>query len=241
MLTAKDLLVKPISRQDADAIVKRLHYSGKVVNNSQLSLGVFIGGRCEGAMQFGPSLDKKRMQLLVRDTPWNGFMELNRMAFSEALPRNSESRALGVALRMFRRMAPHVQWIVSFADGTQCGDGTIYRAAGFSLVGLRRNQGLLRIPGGGVIAKMTVTSGAHSAKNGGGAAVPTGLVPLPGFQLKYIYFLDPTARARLTAPVLPFSAIAAAGASMYRGRALVAVGGPASKPADVQTDPGAPK
>jgi (2Fe-2S) ferredoxin len=35
MASAKDLIVKPISAADANRIVKSLHYSGKVVQNSQ--------------------------------------------------------------------------------------------------------------------------------------------------------------------------------------------------------------
>ena len=41
---------------------------------------------------------------------------------------------------------------------------------------------------------------------------------LPGFQLRYIYFLDPTARDRLTVPILPFSEIDKRGAGMYTGK-----------------------
>lgn len=51
---AKQLRVNPIAARDANRIVRALHYSGKVVNNSQLHLGVFHRGRCGGAMQFGP-------------------------------------------------------------------------------------------------------------------------------------------------------------------------------------------
>lgn len=50
------------------------------------------------------------------------------------------------------------------------------------------------------------------------AYIDAGFEPLPGFQLRYMYFLDPAARARLTVPILPFSAIDAAGARMYRGQ-----------------------
>jgi hypothetical protein len=44
---------------------------------------------------------------------------------------------------------------------------------------------------------------------------------LPGFQLRYLYFLDPTAKDRLTVPILPYSAISEAGASMYKGKKRV--------------------
>ena len=44
-----------------------------------------------------------------------------------------------------------------------------------------------------------------------------GFKPLDGFQLRYIYFLNSAARARLAVPVLPFSKIEELGAGMYRG------------------------
>lgn len=80
---AKALIVKPISASDANRIVRALHYSGKVVKNSQVHLGVFMDGKCGGAMQFGPSLDKRKIQGLVAGTLWNEFIELNRMAFAD--------------------------------------------------------------------------------------------------------------------------------------------------------------
>ena len=52
------------------------------------------------------------------------------------------------------------------------------------------------------------------------AYIDAGFEPLPGFQLRYMYFLDQAAMARLTVPVLPFSAIDAAGARMYRGQKI---------------------
>jgi hypothetical protein len=137
---AKAILVKPISSSDANRIVRALHYSGKVVNNSQLHLGVFLDGKCGGAMQFGPSLDKRKLMGLVEGTGWNEFIELNRMAFADWLPRNSESRALGFAFRWMRKQYPHLKWVVSFADGAQCGDGTIYRASGFVLTQVKKNN-----------------------------------------------------------------------------------------------------
>lgn len=213
---AKDIFIAPITAADAAKIVKRVHYSGKVVQNSQLHFGVFLNNRLEGAMQFGPSMDKKKLIGLVEGTEWNGFIELNRMAFSDRLPRNSESRALAIAFKMMRKAYPHIEWVVSFADGTQCGDGTIYRAAGFVLTQINKNKTLVRLPDGTVAANMTYSKGRHILENGKASITP-GAVPLAGFQLRYIYFLNPAARARLTVPEVPFSKIAEMGAGMYKG------------------------
>lgn len=154
---AKDIILRPISRADANRVVKRLHYSGKVVNNSQLHIGVFMNGRLEGALQFGPSLDKRKIVGLVDGTEWNEFIELNRLALSENLPRNSESRALGVSMRLLRQYAPQIKWVISFADATQCGDGTIYRAAGFVLTGIKENDQIWQAPTGARFSRTSLT------------------------------------------------------------------------------------
>lgn len=234
MATAKDIVVKPIKAEYANALVKRIHYSGKVVPNSQLHLGVFLNGRLEGAMQFGPSMDKRKIQGLVRGTAWNGFIELNRMAFSDRLPRNSEGRALGVAFRMIKKHYPHIEWVISFSDGTQCGDGTIYRASGFVLTGIKQNDQIIEFPDGLRETRLVLTdpmrprrielAKKYGVDIGGGATLKPfldiGAKPVPGYQFRYIYFLNPMARNRLTVPIIPFSEIDKIGAGMYRGERI---------------------
>lgn len=234
MTSAKSIVVKPISAKDAAALVKRIHYSGTVTQNSQLHLGIFLDGRLEGAMQFGPSLDKRKTQALVEGTLWNGFLELNRMAFSDRLPRNSESRAIAIAMKIIKKNYPHIEWVISFSDGTQCGDGTIYRASGFALTGIKKNTTIWEAPSGEVatdlslrLGKKTVNAtsmikGSNIKGNGAASMKPfkdAGWKPKRGYQLRYVYFLNPEARQRLTVPILPFSKIEEMGAGMYRGQA----------------------
>lgn len=221
MASAKDIRIAPVSREDANRIVKALHYSGKVVRNSILHFGVFLDGSLLGAMQFGSPIDKRRTLPLVEGTRWRGMLELNRMAFSDALPRNSESRALSVAIGVIRKAYTHIEWILSFADGCQCGDGCIYRASGFVLTGIKKNTGQLLMPDGTVESRKTLDNTPirdsrywreHGAR------------PIEGYQLRYIYFINKAARHRLTVPVIPFSRIAEVGASMYKGRRAASIG-----------------
>jgi len=216
MANAKDITLKPIPASRANPLMKELHYSGKVVPNSQLHIGVFLHGKLEGAMQFGPPFDRRKVLPLVEGTDWNGMMELNRMAFSDNLPRNSESRAISVAMTLMEKHAPHVEWILSYADATQCGDGTIYRASGFTLTGIRENASIIKLPNGDVRAKMTFTKGKHVLDDGS-ATVPEGAEALQGYQLRYIYFINDDARERLTVPEIPYDKIDEVGAGMYRG------------------------
>jgi hypothetical protein len=277
MATAKDIILRPIPAKQATELIKRVHYSGKVVQNSQIHIGVFLGGQLEGAMQFGPSLDKRKIQGLVKGTGWNDFIELNRMAFTDALPRNSESRAIGIAMKLLKKHAPQLRWVISFADACQCGDGTIYRASGFVLTGIKENAQNYKLPfaenldprpllAKGLTSKdidilrawldqitphkMSLQSAPHAHKmsleggcrpsallsevkqlmrvvTGGGTSADKlfrlmGGVPAVGYQLRYIYFLDPTARQNLTVPEVPFSRIAEMGARMYKGHAVEA-------------------
>jgi len=287
---AKDIKLKPISSKAANELVRRVHYSGKVVNNSQLHMGVYYQGRLEGAMQFGPSLDKRKIQGLVEGTRWHEFLELNRMAFTDVLPRNSESRAIAIAMKLLRKHAPQVKWVISFADATQCGDGAIYRASGFVLTGIKKNDQIWIAPEDGevftrlvetdtrrpqyqrlqrkarkarkarfsrliltdnastnqksmaqnVINRTTVTKSKYithsasmrpgigalgtAARTGGGSSmkayIDAGFKPLPGFQLRYVYFIDKSCRERLTVPELPYSDIDEIGARMYKGAKL---------------------
>lgn len=235
---AKDITVRPISSGDARAIVARYHYSGKIVNNSQLHFGVFMDGRCEGAMSFGPPLDKRKVIGLVRDTKWNGFLELNRMAFSDRLPRNSESRALAIAFRAIRKQYPHVEWIISFADGTQSGDGAIYRATGFALTGYSKGsmwllpEDLVKLNDGPVAHRLKVQDksnplsyhilGKTRGKNMSmeGYARTFGGSVMPGYQFRYVFFLNAVARERLTVPVLDYRKIKELDAEMYRGKKI---------------------
>lgn len=197
MATAKDIILRPIPAKDANELVKRVHYSGKVVQNSQLHIGVFLNGKLEGAMQFGPSLDKRKIQGLVADTQWHEFIELNRMAFTDALPRNSESRAIAIAI-----------WT---ADDGSADSRTAMTAQGTKGASKQKRA---------ILSRVTVTKGQHITDSGAASMQPfieAGYKPLPGYQLRYIYFIDPTYRQRLNVPELPYSEIDRLGAGMYKG------------------------
>lgn len=230
---ALDIEVRVIPARVANPFVDRTHYSGKHVNNSKLHFGAFLDGRLHGVMSFGPPMDKSHVLHLVEGTTWDGMLELNRLAFDDTLPRNSESRCLSVAFRLLRKNAPHVKWILSFADGTQCGDGTIYRAAGFILTQISKNKTIIEMPDGTHVADLVISNQRCKPRPELGGLSPmevcdgkyslsrylerTGGRILDGYMLRYIYFLDKRWRNRLTVPELPYSAIADAGAGMYKG------------------------
>jgi len=232
-MSVKDIHIKPVDSSRANKFIKQHHYSGTVVPNSQLHLGAFYHGSLEGVLQFGPPMDREKLIGLVEGTEWNEFMELNRMAFTDALPQNSGSRCLSIAFKLFDKHAPHVKWIVSFADATQCGDGAVYRASNFVLTGIRENKTVLELPNGETIADMTLTAHSDTPRpelggktfyevtDGTGSMKKfmqeTGAKKLQGYQLRYIYFIDKDCRDNLTVPEIPYERIDELDAGMYKG------------------------
>jgi len=237
---AKDIVIKVIPANVANDFVKRHHYSGKIVNNSVLHLGAFLNGELNGVMQYGNSIDKRKVLGLVRTSnetmneKWNEMLELNRMAFGPSLPKNSESRCIGISIKLIKKNAPQVKWILSFADGTQCGDGTIYRASGFYLTQIAKNRTIIKLPSGEIMAahgtnkklqRLAGTIGEKKTldnkgyKNQGlnaGKLKKIGAQAMLGYQFRYIYIIDKT--AQLAVPSIAYSKIKEQGAGMYKGQ-----------------------
>jgi hypothetical protein len=231
---AKEIIIKVITSKIANDFIKKHHYSGKVVPNSSLHFGCFLDGFLHGVLSYGSPLDKRKVLGLVENTGWNEMLELNRMAFDEYLPKYSESRCIAISIKLIKKNAPQIKWILSFSDGTQCGDGTIYRASGFVLTNIVTNKNTCELPNGSVIHKMILESSPLQKRpelNGKSYYELTegkynfdkyvktvkGKI-LIGYQLRYIYLIDKT--CKITVPILPFSKIDEMGAGMYKGEKI---------------------
>lgn len=211
---AKEIIVKVIPSKIANEFVKKHHYSGKVVPNSTLHFGAFLDGKLHGVMSYGSPMDKTKVLPLVENTKWNEMLELNRMAFDDYLPKYSESRCIAVSIKLIKKNAPHIKWILSFSDGTQCGDGTIYRASGFNLTSVKNNTGQrIDLKTGEVFSQVTFSAHRPNEKE-----YWKTLQKLDGFQLRYIYLIDKN--CKITVPILPFSKIDEMGAGMYKGKKI---------------------
>jgi len=231
----KEIVIKVIPQRLAHDFVRKHHYSHKVINNTVVNFGCFLNGFLHGVLQYGPSLDKSKVIQLVQNTKWNDYLELNRMAFDDFLPRNAESYCIGKTIRMIQKQAPNIKWIISYADGCSCGDGTIYRASNFILTGIKKNNSIFLLPNGEKIQGMTLSgvskttprpelNGKCIAEIFGGVFDKrkymeiTGAKIMEGFQLRYIYFIDKKYRQFLTVPEIPFTDIDKLGAGMYKGQ-----------------------
>ena len=226
---AKEIIVKVIPSKIANEFVKLNHYSGKVVQNSKLHFGCFLDNKLHGVMSYGFPIDKRKMLGLVETSnkteaeKWNEFLELNRMAFDDYLPKYSESRCIAIGIKLLKKNAPQIKYIVSFADGTQCGDGTIYRASGFNLTMIKNNSDLYKLPNGDITHSMTIKTNKKIMSKYGSAknylnTEHKGWKPIDGKQLRYIYLIDKS--CKINTEILPFSEIDKQGAGMYKGEKI---------------------
>jgi hypothetical protein len=136
------------------------------------------------------------------------------MAFDDYLPKNSESRCISISIKLIKKNAPHIKWVLSYSDGTQCGDGSIYRASGFILTDIKNNTGLrIDEKTGEVFCHVTFSAHKQNQKQ-----YWDNLKRLEGYQLRYIYLINKS--CKLNVPIIPFSKIDELGAGMYKGEKI---------------------
>lgn len=227
----KEIIVKVIPKKIADDFVKKRHYSHKVASTGLINFGAFLDNKLIGVAQWGRPINKYLQITLVKDSEWNSFLELNRLVCIDDTPKNTESRFISICLKLIKKNAPQIKWVISFADATQCGDGTIYRASGFKLISVNDSEQLYLLPNGEKVHLMALQGGHYSSKRKEmlqmGYTNPKEYmekvlkgVKLEGKQLKYIYFLDKTKEKDLTVPIIPFSKIDELNAGMYKGEKI---------------------
>lgn len=118
-----------------------------------------------------------------------------------------------MSLKLIKKHAPQIKWVISFADACSCGDGTIYRASNFVLTGIKENLNLAELPDGSRVHKMTLASNPTSPRKELGGLTffdvtggtynfkkyldYVGATPIPGYQLRYIYFIDKSKRKKM--------------------------------------------
>lgn len=196
------LEVRPIPVSAAKELVVRYHYLHSLPGGTRLAFGVFVGPRLLGAVALG--VGPTNAHRLVDGAAPDDGLTLTRLWLSDDLPRNSESRVLGVVLRALRRDTL-VKFLVSYADPAQGHLGTIYQATGWLYTGLSEAMPLYDLGDGREQHSRSLSHafGTHSLRHFAAHGVAIRLVPQAA-KHRYFYFLDPSWRPRLRVPVLPY-------------------------------------
>jgi len=197
-----DLKVTPVPIIAAKRIIERGHYLHSLPGGTCLAFGPFVGRRLLGAVTFGvgPTLAHQ----LVEGAEPDDCLTLTRLWLSDGLPRNSESRVLGVILRSLRRYTD-LKFLISYSDPAAGHVGTVYQASGWLYTGLSSAMPLYDL-GDGVARhprSLGHSFGSRSVQHFKRHGVEVNLVPQAA-KHRYVYFLDPSWCSRLAVSVLPY-------------------------------------
>ena len=129
------LILRLIDKPTASIAYSRWHYFGDKGYLATHSFGIYFDVRLLGAISYGIP-NAGRIKGLYDYKTQGDYMELTRLALSDDLPPNSESRVIAVSLRLLKRANPHLRGIITYADTAYKHTGIIYRASNFQYWGL---------------------------------------------------------------------------------------------------------
>ena len=198
----RDLIVRPVPFRVARQILVDKHYLHSLPGGTRITFGVFVGPRLLGALALG--VGPFNVPSLVDGATADDCLTLTRLWLSDELPRNSESRVLGITIRGLRRHTA-LKFLVSYADPSQSHLGTIYQASNWLYTGLSDAMPLYDIGDGKVHHSRSLSHafGSHSVRHFAGHGVTVRLVP-QARKHRYLYFLDPAWISRLRTPTLTY-------------------------------------
>ena len=155
-----------------------------------MTFGVFLGQRLLGAIALG--VGPFNAHRLVDGAAPADCLTLSRLWLSDELPKNSESRVLGVVVRSLRNHTS-LKFLLSYADPAQGHLGTIYQATGWIYTGLSQAMPLYDLGDGRVRHSRSLAHGfgTHSVRHFKAKGISIKVIPQSP-KHRYLYFLDST-------------------------------------------------
>ncbi len=198
----KTLQVEPVLRSVVRRLIETQHYLHSMPAASRLCFGVYRDGELSGAVVF-TSGARHAHRLLSAAKP-NEVATLARLWLRDDLPRNSESRVIGIVLRHLKRFT---DWklVLSYADPGVGHVGVVYQASGWLYVGQGDPTSYVRLPDGKLHHPRSVYDqyGTNRVSHLRATGIDAERVAVSG-KHRYLYVLDLAWRWRLTAPVIAY-------------------------------------
>lgn len=132
--SALQLLFRECGANTAAIAYRRWHYLGDQGFISQINFGAYFDQVMEGAISYGPPNATDLDGYWTRHTQGQ-WWEIKRLVMSPKCPKNSESRFIAITMKLLRKLAV-VRGVVTYADDSQGHVGTIYKASGFTSLGM---------------------------------------------------------------------------------------------------------
>ena len=198
----QSIRITPIKFGIAKRILVKHHYLHSMPGGTQINLGVFVEDRLQGVLTLG--VGPSNAHRLVEGAAPSDCVTLTRLWLSDELPKNSESRVLGIALRSLSK-ATSIKFVLTYADPNAEHIGTIYQATNWIYIGESQAMPLLDLGDGVGRHTRTVAHrfGTHSLEHFRKHGMTVKRIPQAA-KHRYIYFLEKSWRARLKPEQLPY-------------------------------------
>ena len=198
----QSIRIAPIGFDVAKRVLVERHYLHSMPGGTQISLGAFVEDRLQGVLTLG--VGPTNAHRLVEGAQPNDCVTLTRLWLSDELPKNSESRVLGIALRSLRT-ATSIKFVLTYADPNAEHVGTIYQATNWIYIGESQAMSLLDLGDGVPRHTRTIAHrfGTHSLKHFQEHGMTVKKIPQSP-KHRYIYFLDKSWRDQLNPEQLPY-------------------------------------
>ena len=197
-----EIQIKPIPIRVAKELLVREHYLHAFPGGTCLAFGVFLDAQMLGALTLG--VGPTNAYRLVDGAASRDCLTLTRLWLADELPRNSESRVIGLLFKALKRNTS-LRFLISYADPTQGHVGTIYQATNWVYTGLSQATPLYDLGDGKARHSRSVSHvyGTHSLRHFAARGVRAKLVS-QSQKHRYIFFLDTAWRERLRVNGQPY-------------------------------------
>ena len=198
----KALVVRPVPPSTIGPLIVNHHYLHNMPVVCWRTFGVYAGGELAGGIVFTPgprhgfrALDGSRPQQVAT---------LARLWLHDDLPKNAESRVLGIVLRELRRDGCW-KLVLSYADPAAGHLGTIYQAGGWLYFGQGEPASYVDLGDGVARHARTVYDrlGSNAVGHLRRTGIPARRCAVAG-KHRYALLLDPTWRWRLRPVPRPY-------------------------------------
>ena len=131
-----DFKVFEVSREYALELIQKYHYSNTLPRINKHFVGFFLNDELVGVVTLGyGTRPEHTIKKLFPTLDTNDYLEIGRMAMTEAMPKNSETQMLSALCKWIKKNCPNVKVLFTWADGMLGKCGYVYQAASFTYAG----------------------------------------------------------------------------------------------------------
>ena len=179
--------VEPIGVKQGKRFIAEYHYAIVCPPITKLCLGLFENGKLVGVALLGYGVRPKHtLKKLFPSLEVPEYLELNRLCVLDEMPRNTETRFLGMMARCIQESRPDVKVLYSWADGLRGKPGYVYQAANWLYGGFIWSEFYITEDGEVIHPRLLITRYGTRKKS---VTLDLGLRKIHGYQFRYCNFL----------------------------------------------------